>query len=243
MLVKNDLFDYGLSIYQDSNLFKFSLDSILLSEFVNANKTGNNILDMCAGNMAIPLILSRYTNKKIIGFEIQKPIYELGVTSINLNNLNDKLTIINDDIKNIGNYFKPDYFDTLICNPPFFKINSDLSLINTNPILSIARHEIKLTIEDIFLIAYKYLKPKGCLYLVHRADRLDEIINLGFKYSLNVKKINLITTKVNEKPYIVLIKAVKNSKSGVIIEPELCIQNLKTYQNIFKKGDNLNKKD
>lgn len=238
-IVKNDLFDYGLDIYQDNECFKFSLDSILLGEFVVANKLGSNILDMCAGNMAIPLILCKYTKKSIIGFEIQQSIYELGIKSINVNGLNDKLTLINDDIKKLGNYYKQEYFDTLVCNPPFFKINGDLSLINNNPILSIARHEIKLTLEDIFLIASEYLQNKGSLYLVHRAERLDEIINLGFKYQMNIKKIQLITTKKGERPYIVLIKAVKNSKCGIIIEPDICIQNLKTYQNIFKKGENL----
>ena len=234
MLVKNDLYDYeNRYIYQDSDYFKFSVDSILLAEFVDVQKSGN-ILDMCAGNMAVPLILSKYTTSSIIGFEIQKPVYDLGVKSISLNNLANELKIINDDVKNIGKYYSAEYFDTIICNPPFFK-TAKKSYINETKEKAIARHEMNLTLEDIFKISKTYLKNKGSLYIVHRAERLDELIVLANKYQINIKKIQLVSTKKNSDPRIVLIKAVKNSKSGVKIKKTLCIDGLKTYQNIFKE--------
>ena len=235
MIVKNDLYDYkDRYIYQDDNFFKFSIDSILLAEFAKENINDRmNILDLCAGNMAVGLIISKYTKSSIVGFEIQKDVYNLGKKSIELNNLTNQLEIINDDVKNINNYFNSECFDIMVCNPPFFKEGS--SLKNDCDQLSIARHEIYITLEDIFKIGRSYLKNKGNLVIIHRANRLDEIIYLATKYQINVKNIQLITTKNNKKPSIVIINAVKNSKSGVIINRELCVQDIKSYQDLFKE--------
>ena len=150
MQVKNDLFDYkNRYIYQDSGFFKFSVDSILLAEFAKIEKNDNIIVDMCAGNMAIPLILSTYTQKKITGFEIQSNIYDLGKKSIEVNGLSNQLTIINDDVKKIGNYFAKESIDIFLCNPPYFKCG-DIKVINTTKELSYARHEIAINLEEIF---------------------------------------------------------------------------------------------
>ena len=235
MLVKNDLYDYEHRyIYQDSEFFKFSVDSILLAEFANRDYENKKILDLCAGNMAIPLILSKYTDSQIIGFEIQNNVYKLGKQSIDLNNLNQQLMIINDDVENLGKYFVSEYFDIMVCNPPYFKVN-DNKVVNNSKELSIARHELMLTLDDIFKLARTYLKNKGSIFLVHRVERLDEIINLGYKYQINVKEIQFISTKKGEKPRILLVRAVKNSKSGLKVNSEICIEDVKSYQNIFKE--------
>ena len=235
MIVKNDLFDYSNRyIYQDSNHFKFSIDSILLAEFANRNYKNKKILDLCAGNMAVPLILSKYTESKIVGFEIQKEIYQLGKNSIELNKLEEQLDIINDDVKNINQYFPSECFDIMVCNPPYFKVNDD-RLMNKDKELSIARHEKLITLEDIYIIAKSHLINKGSLFLVHRVERLDEIIDLGYKYQLNVKEIQFVSTKKGEKPRILLVRAVKNSKSGIKVNSEICIESVKSYQNIFKE--------
>ena len=234
MIVKNDLFDYkNRYIYQDTNGFKFTLDSILLAEFAKKDaKNKKLIIDACAGNMASSLILSKYTKSKFVGFEIQDKIAELAQMSIKENSLEELLSIINDDIKNIDNYYKRESLEMIICNPPYFKV-TNLDRVNNKEKLSIARHELKLELEDVFKISSKSLKNKGLLFLVQRATRLDEIINLGYKYHLYVKELQFITTKKNDKPYIVLAKCVKNSKMGVSINKEICIEKVKTYQNIF----------
>ena len=100
--VKNDLFDYqNRYIMQIKDGFKFSLDSLLLAEFVNIRKSDKIILDMCTGNAPVPLILSLKTDALIVGFEIQKDISDLAQESVILNGLKDNIRIINDDIKNI----------------------------------------------------------------------------------------------------------------------------------------------
>ncbi len=234
-VVLNDLYDYGLKIYQDEELFKFSLDSILLAEFVKLSSKTTNILDLCTGNASIPLILSTKTNSHIEGIEIQSNIYNLAIKSIKYNQKNKQIYLYNEDIKNCINYLKNKKYDIITCNPPYFK-NYEFSELNDLTSLAIARHEIKVTLEDIFEVASKYLNTKGEFYLVHRVNRLDEIIILGNKYKLNVKNIELIKTTKNSKPSIVLVKCVKDSKCGIIINNVKDISNLKTYKNLFKEN-------
>lgn len=234
MQVLNDLFDYtNRKIYQDASFFKFSLDSILLSEFAKV-KDSDIVLDLCAGNMAVPLIMSTKTKASFVGFEIQKKVYDLAKKSIDYNKLSNRLEIINDDVNNIGKYYNSEYFDVLVCNPPYFKENE--ALVNLGEEKKIARHEIYLNLDDIFKIAKTYLKNKGVLYMVHRTLRLDEIMYIAYKYNINVKNIQLIKTKDDISPEIVLIKCIKNAGKGVKINKELSIEGAKTYQNIFMEA-------
>lgn len=234
MVVKNDLFDYkNRYIFQDEEGFKFSLDSILLAEFSKTTTDGLNILDMCAGNMAVPLIMSTYSKSNFYGFEIQREIYFLGNNSIIENKLQNNLKIINDDVNNIEKYFKSDFFDIIVCNPPFFKI-TEKSNLNKSDKLSIARHELKINLEQIFSVAKKFLKNNGCLYIIHRSERLDEIINNAIKYNVKVKEIQMIKTKKDKKPTTVIVKCIKNSRFGVKINSEVCIEGKNTYQNLFE---------
>jgi len=233
--VLNDLFDYpNLKIFQIKGNFKFSLDSILLAEYVRINKNTKNILDLCSGNCPVPMILSTKTKAKIDAFEIQKHIYKLAVKSINYNNLENQIKIYNSDIKEIDNYINLKKYDIITCNPPYFKIDN-IGFLNEDEKLAIARHEIKTNLEEIFMIASSHLDDKGEFYMVHRVNRLDEIIILANKYKLNVKNIELIQTKEDSKPYIVLVRCIKNSKFGVKINNTKNIENCTTYQGIFKE--------
>ena len=232
--VLNDLFDYGLKIYQYQDSFKFSLDSILLAEYVNINNKVKSILDLCSGNASIPLILSTKTTASIEAIEIQEDIYNLGIESIKYNKLDKQIKLYNDDIKNHLILLQDKKYDIITCNPPYFKV-ANADYINNDLSLSISRHEVKITLEDIFQIASKHLNTKGEFYLVHRANRLDEIINYAINYKMPVKNMVIITTKKNSKPYIVLVKCVKGGLLGIKIANEICIENLKTYQNLFKE--------
>ena len=119
--VKNDLFDYGLQIYQYEDSFKFSLDSILLAEFVDLKPSIKTIVDFCTGNAPVPLILSTKTKAKIYGFEIQNNIYDLAKMSVAANNLTDQIEIYNADLKEALEYTLPESIDVVTCNPPYFK--------------------------------------------------------------------------------------------------------------------------
>ena len=130
--VLNDLFDYpNLKIYQYVEGFKFSLDSILLAEYVKINSKTKTILDLCSGNAAVPMILSTKTKALIDAFEIQACIYELAKKSIKYNKLDNQITIYNENIKNIEKLKKGIKYDIITCNPPYFKVDDDKHINNT----------------------------------------------------------------------------------------------------------------
>ena len=221
----NDLVGYdNLKIYQNDDWFKFSLESVLLPNFVTVNPTTKNILDLCTGNAPIPLILSTRTKANIIGVEIQKDIFDLAIKTININHLNSQIKIINDDIKNIKNQFESDHFDIITVNPPYFKA-TDLSIKNEDVHKTIARHEYMITIEDIVKISKKLLKNNGRLAIVHRTERFFEIIDLLKNNNLMPKKIQFIYPKQDSESNLFMIEAVKNGKEGAIFLRPLYIHN------------------
>ena len=231
-IVKNDLFDYGLEIFQDEDAFKFSLDSILLAEFVENKKDMEHIVDFCSGNGAVPLILSTRFNTKITGFEIQKNPYQLAFNSVKLNEKDKQIKIIHDDLANVLEYILPETVDIVTCNPPYFKYKKD-SNINDFEEKAIARHEIETNLNSIIMSARYILKNKGVFYMVHRPERLQEIINLLNEYKFAVKKLQFIYSDYKKNALMVLIKATKNGQEGMKVEPPINVMEYKTYQNIF----------
>lgn len=153
MIVKNSLLNFkDAYIYQDTEYFKMSLDSLLLSNFVTINLRDRNILDIATGNAPIPMLLTYRTKAKIYGVEIQKEIYDLGVLSVNENSMDKQITLINDDARNINNLFSSDFFDVITCNPPYFNTSNSF-FENDNSIKAIARHEKYLNLNDIFMVS------------------------------------------------------------------------------------------
>lgn len=236
MKVINDLLNYnGMKIVQDNNYFSFSLDSVLLPNFVTLNKKTKKILDLGTGNAPIPMILSTLTDADIYGIEIQKDIYELAVESLKINKLEDKISLINDDMKKLEKYFPLNHFDTIISNPPYFKLNEE-SNINEIPQKTIARHETKITLEELVEIAKKFLNNNGNFAIVHRTDRLIEIIELFRKNNIEPKKIQLIYPKENTESNMVLIEGRKNGNPGLKVLPPLFVHNSDgTYTEKIKK--------
>ena len=232
-MIKNDLFDYiPYKIYQDDQFFKFSLDSILLAEYVDKKFKNKKVIDLCCGNAAIPLILNYYQFKDITGLELQKPIYDLGIASLRENNITN-IKLINSDVNDVRNIFKGETFDVATCNPPYFKTNSS-SLINENEIKAIARHEIKLNLDTLFKNISYLLVNGGILYMVHRSDRLFEIANVSNKYHLTIKEVVLVASN-NDNYDMALIKFVKNGNDGVKIKMINEINSYKSYQNMFER--------
>lgn len=221
----NDLVYFkDIKIVQNKDYFNFSLDSVLLPNFVEITRKTKKILDMCTGNAPIPLILSTKTDAKIYGVELQKEVYDLAKETIKINNLDNQIELINDNIKNLKKIFDTETFDIITCNPPYFKKKDD-SIINENKIKSIARHEIEMKLEDVMIISKALLKNEGSLVLVHRTDRLIEIIELMKKYNIEPKRMRLIYPKVNMESNLVLIDGRKNGKEGLKILPPLYIHN------------------
>lgn len=231
----NDLFDYGYSIYQNSDFFKFSIDSVLLAEFVNIKKGKTKLIDLCTGNAPIPMILHKKFGDSIniTGVELQKDIYDLGIKSLKYNGISS-INLINEDIKNIVELFKNNKFDIITCNPPYFK-NNETNYINENEIKAIARHEIKIDLESLVIIASKIIQNQGDFYLVHRPDRIAEVISTLNKYNFGVKKIVPIYDDKTKNACLFLIESVFNGKNYVIIDKPVFLSDYKSYKNIFER--------
>lgn len=224
-IVINDLVGYDkLKIVQDDKYFNFSLESILLPRFCVLKKGEMKIIDLCTGNAPIPLVLSQFTNSNIIGVEIQKEVYNLAKETVKLNNLEKRINLLNIDAKDLTKIYETDTFDLITCNPPYFKYKEE-SNINENRIKSIARHEIKINLEDIAKIGKKLLKNNGSLVIVQRTDRLSEIIRVFKENNLEIKRMMFIYPKKGENSNLILIDAKKNGKTGLKVLPPLICHN------------------
>ena len=217
--VTNYLLAYkNMKIIQRKDMFNFSLDTVLLANFCTLNKDLNQIIDFGTNNAAIPLLLSKRTDKKIIGVELQEEAVSLAKKNVILNNLEDQIEIVHDDIKEyVKNAQK---VKLVVCNPPFYKVG-ERSHLNDNEYLQIARHEIKINLEEIVQSAAMILDNKGRFAMVHRPDRMIEIINCMQKYDIEPKRIRFVYPKVGKESHIFLIEGMYKGNKGVKIEAPL----------------------
>jgi len=222
----NDLYNYGYKIVQNKDYFKFSLDSLLLADFVNINFTDKKMCDLCTGNCPIPIILSSRI-KDITAIEVQNRIYGMAKKSLEINNIKN-VNLINDNVKNWSNYFPGNNFDIVTCNPPYFKYENG-SIINDNMIKSIARHEIEINLEEIIKISYDILKPKGRFYLVHRSNRIIEVLNLLQNYHFGIKRLDFAYYDEKSPCSIILIEAMKDGKNDCIISRPIFTKDYRRY--------------
>lgn len=221
----NNLVNFkNIKIFQHDDYFKVSLDSILLANFVNINSGKLKIIDLCTGNAPIPLILSTKTKSLIYGVELQKEIYNLAVETVKYNKLENQIKLINNDIKKLYKEFETDCFDIITCNPPYFKKNNK-SNVNNNKVKAIAKHEINISLNDIILISKKLLKNKGDIYLIHKTERLIDILELMKNNNLEPKIIRFIYPKQEKESNLVLISGKKNGKRGIKLLKPLFIHN------------------
>ncbi len=207
-------------IIQERDEFSFSIDSTVLSFFCDIKKRETRIIDLGCGNGIIPLILSLRTDKEIYGIEIQESSYDRAKRSVTLNNLDDRIKIINGDIRNIKNIFSPSSFSSCVTNPPYFTLN-ETKLKNENENLKNSRHEFNITMEEIIKNGSYLLKDGGSFNMVQRSERFLETIELLNKYKLVPKRIRFVYPKPNKDSYVFLIDARKNGKKhGLsILEP------------------------
>lgn len=221
----NYLLGYNnLKVYQDSEMFNFSLDSVLLPNFVTLNSKISNILDIGCGNLPVSLILTQLTDAKITAVEIQKDVYDIALKNLELNHMEDRINLINDDINNLYKTIDTDMFDAIVCNPPYFKVDENSNL-NKNDYKTIARHEVKLNLDDIYRISRKLLKNGGVISIVHRPERLMDILEAMKNNNITPKRIQFVYPKKDKEANILLIEGSKGGRPGVKILPPLYAHN------------------
>ena len=215
MEVLNDILGYpNRKIYQNTDFFSFSLDSVMLANFVTVRLRDKEILDLGTGNGVIPLILSLRTDKKIEGVEIQEKLYSLASKSVSYNHLDNQISIVCSDMKDYVSKNTIERFDVVTCNPPYFKVN-DKNYFNDSSEKTIARHEVKISLEEVVMVASKVLKNNGTFAMVHRTERLLEIFDLFRKYHIEPKRIRFVYEFVHKPSTLVLIEGVKHGKQGL----------------------------
>ena len=218
----DDLQYKGLKIIQNTNGFCFGVDSVLLTEFAKDMKKNKTIVDLGTGTGIIGILLSKKVEaSKVIGIEIQKDVAEMASRSVELNNLQNIMQILNEDVKSLS--LEKNSFDYVVTNPPYKKIGT--GIINKEDKQIISRHETTVNLDEWLKVASNLLKDNGAIYMIHRPERLNEIIENLRKYRLEPKRIRFVYPKVSKDANLVLIKAVKYANSFLKVEKPLIIYN------------------
>lgn len=207
--VLEDLERDNLKIVQDNSMYKFSSDSVMLTDFASIKKT-DFVVELCSGCGVISvLVFAKYIPKKIVGFEADKGLFDLSQKTIQYNEIKS-IEFINDDLKNAPENIGTQKADVVICNPPYFVLPKDTSKINTKYLTS--KYESSATLEDIIKASSQLLKVKGRLFLIYTAKRLQELLVFSNKYDLVCKELKFIFKK--NVADLVLCKFVKRGFYG-----------------------------
>lgn len=204
---KERIDDLGINdkkIIQNTDYFCFGIDSVLLANFVESNSGKNNIVDLCSGSGVISVIISQKKKcNKIYAVELQNEMYDLLERNVKINSLEEKIVPLKGNVKN---FTMTEKVDIVVSNPPYKEVGTGVE--NTNTVKYIARHEKECTLEDIFKCSSKLLKQKGKLYLVHKPQRIPDLISVAREYKLEPKRMRLVYPTIDSKPSIVLIEYV-----------------------------------
>lgn len=226
MLTDDERLDYllaeDLRIIQSPSVFSFSLDAVLLARFAYVPKKRGKIVDLCTGNGAIPLFLSARTESSITGVELQPRLVGMARRSVEFNNLDSQIEIIEGDVKEIPAALGYEKYDTVTCNPPYFQAH-EMSDKNLSEHMAIARHELHLTLDEAVKSASQLLKQGGKAAFVHRAGRLIDIMAAMRANRLEPKRIRLVYPKAGKEANTLLIEGVKDGKPDLKVLPPLVV--------------------
>ena len=217
----DDLQRNGYQIIQKKDGFCFGMDAVLLSGFAQVRK-GERAIDLGTGTGIIPILLeAKYEGEHHIGLEIQAEVAEMAARSVRLNHLEERVSIVQGDIKEAAKLFGRAQFDVVTSNPPY--MNDAHGLKNPDLPKAIARHEVMCTLDDVVREAAGLLKPGGRFYMVHRPHRLIEIVTALTKYKLEPKRMKMVHPFVDKEANMVLIEAVRGGRSMIKVEKPLIV--------------------
>ena len=211
----------------DVKSFKTRRSSAILSTVSSSldfqNSQEGLIVDLCSGNGAVGLFASTRTEAPITLVELQERLADMAKRSVTLNQLEDQVTVVNDDLKNLLDHAPRSQVDLILCNPPYFKA-TETSKKNLSEHYLLARHEITTNLEEICQVARHALKSNGRIAMVHRPDRFLDIIDTMRQYNLAPKRIQFIYPKMGREANMLLIEAIKDgSTDGLKILPPLFV--------------------
>lgn len=217
----DDLILGGLKVIQPRWGYRFSLDAVLLAHFAVLDGV-ESLVDLGSGSGVIPLILSyRSPSLSITGIELQEDMAERSRRSISYNGLSERIGIVQADIKQIKSVLSPASSELVVSNPPFWKKGE--GHISSHPGEAIARHELEVELKDICMAAAYLLKDGGHFCVIHRANRLTDIIGAMTACRLQPDRMRAVHSFSEEDAALVLVDGRKNGRGGVNIMPPLVI--------------------
>lgn len=220
----DDLERDGYKLIQNPEVFCFGIDAILLAHFAKVSNSKQNILDIGTGTGIIPIVMHAiYKKGSYTGIDIQEEMIEMATRSTLLNGIEKDVKMKHVDIKQYKEHFKAGEFDIITCNPPYMK--GDCGLKNEHPSKTIARHEIKCTLEDIIEASGFMLKYGGKICMIHRPHRLVDIFTAMRNNKIEPKVMRMIYPKQGKEPTMVLVEGVKNGKPELRVKPPLYVYN------------------
>lgn len=216
----DDLQRAGLKIIQDTETFCFGIDAVLLSDFAFA-RPGDRVMDLCAGNGVVSLLMyARYNRASYTALELQEAIAGLAARSVKMNQLEDHIHVMQGDVREVKSLFPASSFDVVTANPPYIK---NQGRQNENEALRLARHEVQLTLPQLLEAVAHLLTYHGHFYMIHRAQRISEIIGEMLKVNLQPKTIRFVHPFVDKMAQQVLIEATLGGGEGVLIPAPLIV--------------------
>ncbi|MFR0540129.1 GIY-YIG nuclease family protein [Lactobacillus delbrueckii] len=220
-LKENERIDYmlgeQLKIIQDGQSFAFSLDTLLLAYWAKeAIKNRSKVVELCSGNAAASLYMAAFNKAHYDDVELQEDIVSKARRSVELNDMQDRITVHQGNVKDAGSFLRKDSYDVVVVNPPYFKAPAGHKL-NPDRSKAIARHELEINLEEIIAVSAGLLKMKGKMFMVHRPERLGEIINYGFKHDLAVKTVQPFVSRRGQDANLVIVEAVRSGKGDGLV--------------------------
>ncbi|APP09896.1 methyltransferase [Lactobacillus delbrueckii subsp. delbrueckii DSM 20074 = JCM 1012] len=220
-LKENERIDYllgeQLKIIQDGQSFAFSLDTLLLAYWAKeAIKNRSKVVELCSGNAAASLYMAAFNKAHYDDVELQEDMVSKARRSVELNDMQDRITVHQGNVKDAGSFLRKDSYDVVVVNPPYFKAPAGHKL-NSDRSKAIARHELEINLEEIIAVSAGLLKMKGKMFMVHRPERLGEIINYGFKHDLAVKTVQPFVSRRGQDANLVIVEAVRSGKGDGLV--------------------------
>lgn len=217
----DDLQLKGLCVIQKKEAFRFGVDAVLLANFARVKK-GARVVDLCTGTGIIPFVVAGKTEAAhITGIEIQDEMVEMADRSVKFNKLEDRMDFIHGDLKDLNLLKSLPKADVVTVNPPYKLQNS--GILNPNDKSAIARHEICCTLEDVIIACRVLLKDNGRMFMVHRPERIADILCLMRKHKIEPKVIRMIHPNTKKAPNIVLVEGQRDGGAFLKWEPPLYV--------------------
>lgn len=231
----DDLQFKDLKIIQNSQGFCFGIDAILLSDFAKDMKKSELVVDLCTGTGVIPILLAGKTEaKKIIGVEIQEECADMAKRSVTLNNLENRVEIINIDLKFLKNVIPSATVDVVTVNPPYMKKGT--GVINEKNAIIISKHEVSCTLEDVIKEAARLLKFNGEFYMIHKSERIADVFCTMRKYKIEPKRVRFVYPQIDKPSNLVLVEGTRSGKEFLKHEKPLIVykENKEYTDEIYK---------